>query len=357
MPGAMPPVPREVIMESLTASQLNSLSEEISVPGPPKSTENDEYLEQYQCDDRGDKEKPRRSNEHELISKENVFYIKESSETAITGRCQDTKDETKKTDKEHYPRKREHSPTEEKESQKDGHSSKRRCSRSVEVVKQKRHKQEYWEGSRYRSFHSERNSPDNGRRPVKYSKYRSRSRGRSEQDSTRYYHSKGERSWSRERYYQDEPRKWEKCRYYKDCYSPHAAGDSRERKFSHGDKDFDKLTQTYSSRSHKHYHYKSRWPHGSLLREEDVHHFSTPRADSHRCSVAQQHSGKHSRERHALPPVSAHLENCRQKKAKEGNRKRQYTHAEGSESEIERKRRKVEKELLGGENMKKYKKF
>ena len=73
--------------------------------------------------------------------------------------------------------------------------------------------------------------------------------------------------------------------------------------------------------------------------------------------VAQQHSGKHSHERHALPPVSAHLENCRQKKAKEGNRKRQYTRAEGSESEIEGKRRKVEKELLGGENMKKYKKF
>ena len=352
-----------------------------SVPGPPKSTENDEYLEQYQCDDRGDKEKPRRSKEHELISKENVFYIKESSETgeklrqtsslksdtecgsknlsslAVTDRCQDTKDETKKTDKEHYQRKREHSPTEEKESQKDGHSSKRRCSRSVEVVKQKRRKQEDWEGSRYRSYHSERNSPDNGRRPVKYSKYRSRSRGRSEQDSTRYYHSKGDGSWSRERYYRDEPRKWEKCGYYKDCYSPHAAGDSRERKFSDGDKDFDKLTQTYSSRSHKRYHYKSRWPHGSLSREGDVHHFSTPRADSQRCSVAQQHSGKHSHERHALPPVSAHLENCRQKKAKEGNRKRQYAHAEGSESEIERKRRKVEKELLGGENMKKYKKF
>ncbi|XP_040398446.1 ubiquitin carboxyl-terminal hydrolase 42-like [Cygnus olor] len=67
IPGAMPPVPGEVIKESLTASQLNSLSEEISVPGPPKSTENDECLEQYQCDDRGDKEKPRRSKEHKLI--------------------------------------------------------------------------------------------------------------------------------------------------------------------------------------------------------------------------------------------------------------------------------------------------
>ncbi|XP_050572929.1 ubiquitin carboxyl-terminal hydrolase 42-like [Cygnus atratus] len=282
---------------------------------------------------------------------------KNLSSLAITNRCQDTKDETKKTDKEHYQRKREHSPTEEKESQKDGHSSKRRCSRSAEVVKQKRHKQEHCEGSRYRSFHSERNSPDNGRRPVKYSKYRSRSRGRSEQDSNRYDHCKGEGSWSRERYYRDEPRRWEKRRHYKDYYSPHAAGDSRERKFSDADKGFDKLTQTSSSRSHKRYHHKSRWPHGSLLREEGVRHFSTPRADSHRCSVPQQHSGKHSCERHALPPVSAHLENCRQTKAKEGNRKRQYTRAEGSGSEIERKHRKIEKELLGGENMKKYKKF
>ncbi|XP_035195570.1 ubiquitin carboxyl-terminal hydrolase 42 isoform X5 [Oxyura jamaicensis] len=514
MPIAMPPVPQEVILESLTDSQLNSLSEEISVPGPQKSTENDalmetvvmeallvyeesrkvpsdfsceaenpfiqsdsetistkeevgsiitkadnahpningqhkirercfdtedEFIEQYRPEDRGDKDKPRRSKEPELISKENILYIKESSESdenlrqtsslksdsecssknlsslAITDKCQDTKDisnnyvevppvndssitkldkvlesqfsrpneefgdrkweedtmqrkkdkkkihETKKTDKEHYRRKREHSDTEEKESQNrsktDGHSSKRRCSRSVEVVKQNRHKQEYCEGSKYRSFHSERNSPDNGRRSVKYSKYRSRSRGRSEQDRNRYYHSKGERTWSRERYYQDEPRRWEKCRYYNDYYSSHATGDSRERKFSHGDKDFDKLSQAYNSRSHKDYHYKSRWPHSSLSREEDVHHFSSHRADLHRCSVPQQHSEKYSRERHALPPMSAHFEDSPQKNEKERNRKRQYTRAEGSESEIERKRRKIEKELLGDEKMKKYKKF
>ncbi|XP_032053792.1 ubiquitin carboxyl-terminal hydrolase 42 isoform X1 [Aythya fuligula] len=514
MPIAMPPVPQEVILESLTDSQLNSLSEEISVPGPQKSTENDalmetvvmeallvyeesrkvpsdfsceaenpfiqsdsetistkeevgsiitkadnahpsingqhkirercfdtedEFLEQYRSEDRGDKDKPRRSKEPELISKENILYIKESSEAdedlrqtsslksdsecssknlsslAITDKCQDTKDisnnyvevppvndssitkldkvlesqfsrpneefgdrkweedamhrkkdkkkihETKKTDKEHYRRKREHSDTEEKESQNrsktDGHSSKRRCSRSVEVIKQNRHKQEYCEGSKYRSFHSERNSPDNGRRSVKYSKYRSRSRGRSEQDRNRYYHSKGERTWSRERYYQDEPRRWEKCRYYNDYYSSHATGDSRERKFSHGDKDFDKLSQAYNSRSHKDYHYKSRWPHSSLSREEDVHHFSSHRVDLHRCSVPQQHSEKYSRERHALPPVSGHFEDSPQKNEKERNRKRQYSRAEGSESEIERKRRKIEKELLGDEKMKKYKKL
>eukprot|EP00075_Anas_platyrhynchos_P013957 XP_027303210.1 ATPase family AAA domain-containing protein 2-like [Anas platyrhynchos] len=51
-----------------------------SVADPPKSTGNDEYLAQYQCDDGGDKEKPRRSKERDLISKENVLYGKETSE-------------------------------------------------------------------------------------------------------------------------------------------------------------------------------------------------------------------------------------------------------------------------------------
>lgn len=344
-----------------------------SVTDPLKSTGKDEYLAQYQCDDGGDKAKPRRSKERDLISKENVLYGKESSErgeklrqtsslkcdtecsskklssSAIAERCQGRKEKTKNTEKEHYQSKREHAPSEEKESQKAGPSSKRRCSQSVEVVEQKRHKQEHWEGSRCRSFPGERNSPENGRRAVKYSKYRSGSGGRSEQGSNRYYRSKGERSWSRERYYRDEARRWERCSYYNDYYSPHATGDSRERKFSHGDAAFDKWTATYYGRSHKHYHYKRGWPHGSLLRDEDVRRFSTPRADLHRCSVSQQHSGRHSRERHALPPVSAHLENCRQKNETEGNRKRKSTRAEGSESEIERKDRKIEKELLGGE--------
>lgn len=341
-----------------------------SVADPPKSTGKDEYLAQYQCDDGGDKEKPRRSKERDLISKENVLYGKERGEklrqtsslkcdtecsskklssSAIAERCQGRKAKTKNTEKEHYQSKREHAPSEEKESQKAGPSSKRRCSQSVEVVEQKRHKQEHWEGSRCRSFPGERNSPENGRRAVKYSKYRSGSGGRSEQGSNRYYRSKGERSWSRERYYRDEARRWERCSYSNDYYSPHATGDSRERKFSHGDAAFDKWTATYYGRSHKHYHYKSGWPHGSLLRDEDVRRFSTPRADLHRCSVSQQHSGRHSRERHALPPVSAHLENCRQKNETEGNRKRKSTRAEGSESEIERKDRKIEKELLGGE--------
>ena len=325
-----------------------------SVLGPQKSAENDEHLEQYQCDDREEEEKPRRSKERELLSKENVFFVKESSEPgenlqqtsslesdaecssknlsslAVTDRCQATKDETKKTEKEHYQREREHSHPAVKESQKDGHSSKSRCSQSVEVIKQKHHKQEYCEGSKSRSFPSESNSPEHGRRSVKYSNYRSRSRGRSEADSNRYYRSKGERTWSRERHYRDEPRRWEKCRYDNDYSSPHARGDSRERKFAHGDKAFDRWSQAYNSRSHKDHRYKSRWPHGSLSREEDVHRFSRHRADLSHRSVAQQHSGKHSRERHALPPVSARFEDSHQKSEKERNRKRQYTRAEGS---------------------------
>eukprot|EP00075_Anas_platyrhynchos_P013920 XP_027303173.1 uncharacterized protein LOC113840642 [Anas platyrhynchos] len=104
------------------------------VADPPKSTGNDEYLAQYQCDDGGDKEKPRRSKERDLISKENVLYGKESSEPAIAERCQGRKDKTKNTEKEHYQSKREHAPSEEKESQKAGPSSKRRCSRAWKLL-------------------------------------------------------------------------------------------------------------------------------------------------------------------------------------------------------------------------------
>ena len=95
-----------------------------SVADPPKSAGNDEYLAQYQCDDGGDKEKPRRSKERDLISKEAVLSGKESCEpgeklrqssslksdtecssknlssSAVTERCQDAKDETKTTEKE-----------------------------------------------------------------------------------------------------------------------------------------------------------------------------------------------------------------------------------------------------------------
>ncbi|NXJ10622.1 UBP42 hydrolase, partial [Odontophorus gujanensis] len=393
----------------------------------------DEFLENFESEDSGNKEKRRRSKEPDLISKENPLYIKGSPETEeelgqtssvksdvecsskqpacldTADKCQDTKDisnnyvevppvndssitkldkvlesqfsrenegptsrnceeskhrkkdkniyDSKKSDKEHYRRKRVHSDTEEWEKQNskpDGRSHKRRCSPSVDINKQSHHKQEHCKENKYRPFYSERNSPDVSRNSGKYSHYRSRSRGR-EQGRNRYYHSKGERTWSRERYYQDEPWRWQKCRHYNDYYYPHAKGDSRERKFSHYNKDFDKSSQAYS-RSHKDYHYKSRRPHNSLSREEDVRYFSSHRADSRHRSVPQQQSEKYSHERQILPPVLAHLsfEDSSPKNDKHSNRKRKY--AESSESETEKRSRKVEKEVLDDQKMKKYKK-
>lgn len=263
--------------------------------------------------------------------------------------------DSKKTDKEHYRKKRENSDTEEKEKQtrskSDDHSHKRRSSHSVETNKQNHHKQDYCNESKYRSSHNERNSPNNGKSSGKYSRYRSRSRERIEQDRNRYYYSKGERTWSRERYYQDEPRRWEKCRYYNDYYSSHGTRDGRERKSSHCDKDFDKSSQTYN-RSHKDYHFKSRWPHS---REEDVHHFSSHRANLHHCSVPQQQSEKYSWERHAFPRMSVHAnseDSSREnEKEKLRNGKRKHSHTDGSGSEIEKKCRKTD-----DQRMKKYKK-
>ncbi|NXG40886.1 UBP42 hydrolase, partial [Psilopogon haemacephalus] len=504
MPIRLSPVPQEILLESLTYSQLNSLSEEISVPGPQKSSENaalmenvvmealfayeesrkapsnfscevenlfsqsdsetistkevaesikkadnvhpninsqhkvrkkpsdaeEELLGQCESEDGRDKDKPRRSKEPELISKENPLYIKESPESEeklgptsslksdieccsktlasldTADKCQDTKDvshtyvevppvndssitkldkvlesqfsreneglnnngeedkhrkkykktlyDSKRTDKEHYRKKRESSDTEEKEKQArskpDDHSHKRRRSGSMETNKQNRPKQqEYCSESKYRASHGDRKSPNKGKSSGKYSRYRSRSRERTEQDRNRYYHSKGDRTWSRERYYQDEPWRWDKCRYYNDYYSSYGARDGRERKSSHCDKDFDKLNQAYN-RSHKDYHCRSRWPHNTF---SDGHHFSSYRANFYHCSVPQQQSEKYPRERHALPPGSAHanFEDSSRENEKLRNGKRKSSPSESSGSEIERKCRKVD-----DQRMKKYRK-
>ncbi|NXK92423.1 UBP42 hydrolase, partial [Formicarius rufipectus] len=263
--------------------------------------------------------------------------------------------DSKRTDKEHYRKKRENSDTEEKERQSrsktDEHSHRRRSSRSVET-KPSRHKQEHCSESKYRSSHNDRSSPGNSRSSGKHSRYRSRSRERTEQDRNRYYYSKGERAWVRDRYYQDEPRRWEKCRYYNDYYSSHGTRDGRERKSSHCDKDYDKLSQAYS-RSHKDYHCKGRWAHNTLSREEDFHHFSSHRANLHHCSVPQQHPDKYSRERHPLPslPAHPHLEDSSRENDKLRNGKRKYSQQEESGSDVEKKCRKTD-----DQRTKKYKK-
>ncbi|NXL38667.1 UBP42 hydrolase, partial [Glaucidium brasilianum] len=265
--------------------------------------------------------------------------------------------DSKKPDKEHYRRKREYSDTEDKErqtrSKPDDYSRKRRRTRSVESNKQYRHRREYSHESKYRSSHNDRNSPNNGKSSGKYSRYKSQSRERTEQDRNRYYYSKRERTWSRERYYQDEPRRWDKCRYYNDYYSAHGTRDGRERRSSR-DKDFDKSSQAYSNRSHNPYHCKSRRSHSALSREEDGHHFSSHRASLYHCSLPQQPSEKYSHERHAFPPVSAHsnFEDSSRNNEKVRSVKRKYTHTEGSgsqsgsESEIGKKRQKIDDQRM-----------
>ncbi|XP_033921214.1 ubiquitin carboxyl-terminal hydrolase 42 [Melopsittacus undulatus] len=247
--------------------------------------------------------------------------------------------DSKKTDKDHYRKKRQYSDIEEQKqsrSKVDDRSYKRRRSCSMETNKQY-HKQDYCNESKYRPSHHERNSPNNGRSSGKYSRYRSRSRERTEQDRNRYYHSKAERTWSRERYYQDESRRWEKCRYYKDYYSVHGTGDGRERKYTHFDKDFDKLSQFY--KSHRDYHCKSRWAHNTHCREEGAHHLGSHRGNFRHCSVPQQQPEKHSREGHAPPPASAHaqFDNSFWENEKLRLGKREYSDTEGSEREMGKK--------------------
>ncbi|XP_030316082.1 ubiquitin carboxyl-terminal hydrolase 42 [Calypte anna] len=406
MTVALSPVPQEIILESLGYSQMNSLSEEMSVPGPQKRCENDVQMDTAVMEKVFANEESRKVPSSFSCNTENV--LTKSDADKCQDKCQVTKDisnnyvevppvndssitkldkvlesqfsrdeglsnkkseedkhrkkykkkmhDSKKNDKEHYRKKRETSDTEEKEKQTrskpDDQSPRRQCSRSVEANKQNRHKQEYCSDSKYRSSHSDRNSPNDGKSSGKYSWYRSRSKERMEQDRNRYYHYKREITWSRERYHQDQPWRWEKCRYYNEYYFCHGARDSR--KSSYCDKDFDKSSQAYN-RSHKDYHCKSRWPHNALSREEDVHHFSSHRANLHHCSVPHQQSEKYSRERHGLPTVSAHsnFEDSSREIEKERlrNSKRKYTHTEESGSEVEKKCRKID-----DQRMKKYKK-
>ncbi|XP_061329993.1 ubiquitin carboxyl-terminal hydrolase 42-like [Pezoporus flaviventris] len=257
--------------------------------------------------------------------------------------------DSKKTDKEHYRKKRQYSDSKDQKqsrSKADDRSYKRRRSRSMETNKQYHHKQDYCNKGKYRPSYNERNSPNNGKSSGKYSRYKSRSRERTEQDRNRYYHSKGERTWNRERYYQDELRRWEKCRYYKDYYSVHGTGDGRERKSSHFDKAFDKLSQFY--KSHRDYHCKSRWAHNTHSREEGAHHLSSHRENFRHCSLPLQQSEKHSREGHAPPPASAHaqFDNSFWENEKLRLGKKKYGDAEGSEAEVEKKRRKIDDQRM-----------
>ncbi|XP_075421551.1 ubiquitin carboxyl-terminal hydrolase 42 isoform X3 [Ascaphus truei] len=80
---------------------------------------------------------------------------------------------------------------------------------------------------RHRDYdrHGSYNSKDYGRH--NHYRARSRSRGKTDHDRSKYYYSKRDRSRSRERDY----------RHYSDYYSTYRSRDSRERKLSYGDRD------------------------------------------------------------------------------------------------------------------------
>ncbi|XP_033921260.1 ubiquitin carboxyl-terminal hydrolase 42-like [Melopsittacus undulatus] len=181
----------------------------------------------------------------------------------------------------------------------------------------------------------------------KCSRYRSRSRERTEQNRNRYYPSKAERTWSTERLYRDESRRWEKCRYYKDYSSVHGTEDGRERKYTHFDKDFDKLSQFY--KLHSDYHCKSRWAHNTHCREEGAHDLDSHRGNFHPCSLPQQQPEKHSGEGHAPPPASAHaqFDNSFRENEKPRLGKRKHGDTEGSKSEVEKKRHQIDDKYQG----------
>ncbi|XP_058013560.1 ubiquitin carboxyl-terminal hydrolase 42 isoform X1 [Ahaetulla prasina] len=178
----------------------------------------------------------------------------------------------KKTDQEYYRPKRKRSETEEEEeeeeadgaggrSQPDGHCSKQRCAYSRERGKQQEQqsRREY-HGTGYYRFPG---SPDPARSLGKYPPYRSRSRGQTDSERSRPSYGKGvERSWSRERYYQETPRRWDVCRSYSYYYSAsHVPRHNQERKPTHSERDYSKSSHVYSSPYNKYDYYKSRLSH------------------------------------------------------------------------------------------------
>uniref|UniRef100_A0A8C8R9R3 ubiquitinyl hydrolase 1 n=1 Tax=Pelusios castaneus TaxID=367368 RepID=A0A8C8R9R3_9SAUR len=298
-------------------------------------------------------------------------YSKENDGLGGNERCEENKERQKfksrspvkenictpkKIDKGHYRTKRERSESIEPEkpirSKPDGYYSKKRHSYSNE-----RTKQDHCNGNKYKLLHSERNSPSNDRSLGKHTHYRSRSRGKTDQERSRYYHSKRERSWSRERYYQDIPRRWDKCRYYNDYHPSYAAREGRERKFFHGDRDYDRSSQVYNNRSYKDYYYTNRWNHEPVAKERGRHHFNSSKIHLYHCSA--QHSEIYSHEKCA--PMSegnnSSFEDSCHKYEYLKDRKRKYASLEGSNSDIEEKcRRSLQNEPTEEQKVKKHKK-
>uniref|UniRef100_A0ABM5F0B0 Ubiquitin carboxyl-terminal hydrolase 42 n=1 Tax=Pogona vitticeps TaxID=103695 RepID=A0ABM5F0B0_9SAUR len=234
---------------------------------------------------------------------------------------------SKKTDKEHYRSKRRHSESEGEEevaaawSQPEGHREKRRCSYSGEKPRTQEHYR--------RAYHNANNhrspcSPDPGRNTGKYPPYRSRSRGRTEPERSRHCYGKGERSWSRERYYQDPPRRWDGCRPYNYYYSSHVPRYNQDRKPAHCERDYSRSSHVYSS-PYKYDYYKSRWTHDQGRKR--------------RCQDSEGTPGKkrqktfHS-ESPDEPKGRKHKKSKKKKKLKDKYREKDYRHHQDSDPSV-----------------------
>ncbi|XP_054849380.1 ubiquitin carboxyl-terminal hydrolase 42 [Eublepharis macularius] len=259
---------------------------------------------------------------------------------------------TRKTDKEHYRSKRDRSESEEREashSQTDGHYYKKRRSYSRERTKQEYSRREYCNGNKYRFPLS----PEPGRSIGKYPHSRSRSRGKTDPERKRYCAWKGEPSWSRLGYHQDIPRRWEKYRPNSYYYSSHIARSSQDRKFCHGERDYNKSSHSYN-KPYKDYSYKSRWTYDPAMKERERYHVSSTKTDTYRCPVTSQHLEKYPREKD-IPLPEEHSLHLETEDLKE--RKKKCPSPEGSDSSSEKKcRRSSPSEPLEEQKTRKHKK-
>ncbi|XP_070617310.1 ubiquitin carboxyl-terminal hydrolase 42 isoform X2 [Erythrolamprus reginae] len=243
----------------------------------------------------------------------------------------------KKTDQEYYHPKRKRSESEEEEeeetaadgagerSQSDGHCRKQRCAHSRERGKPPEQPRRECHSTGY---YRPPGSPDPARSLGKHPPYRSHSRGQTDSERSRPSHGKGgERSWSRERHYQETtPRRWDTCRSYSHHYpASHVPRHNQERKPAHSEKDYSKSSHVYSS--DKYDHYKSRLSHSNPNR---TRHFS-PSSEAGDCAVEKKHT-KNLPE----PPLDEQRERKRKKskkkkKLKDKHKEKESRHRQDSD--------------------------
>ncbi|XP_063171095.1 ubiquitin carboxyl-terminal hydrolase 42 [Candoia aspera] len=235
----------------------------------------------------------------------------------------------KKAHQEHHRSKRKRSESEEEAadgaadwSQPEGHHGKQRCAHSREQAKQP--DQHRWDhhGTSYSRFPG---SPDPARSLGRYPPYRSRSRGKTDSERSRHCRGKGERSWSRERYYQETPRRWEGCRphgYYHSA--PHAPRHNPERKFAHSERDYSKSSHVYSS-PYKCDHHKSRWSHDQDRKRR------SPNPEASECALEKRHPKLSQSGSLDEPRGRKRKKSKKKKKLKDKHRERDYRHRQDSD--------------------------